>query len=462
MMRFLSLCLFLCLTLLFACKKDSFITSPDANVQTSTDTLKYDTVFTTVGSVTQSFKIFNNNDQKLRLASIRLAGGNASAYSMNVDGLSTSEARDLVVEANDSLYVFVQVKVDPATGNLPFIIRDSINISYNGSEKWVQLEAWGQNAHFLRDRQITVDETWTNDLPYVIQGFLYIEPGITLNIEKGCRIYVHASAPIIVDGSMKVNGLKDTVDRVYFQGDRRDEPYRNFPAAWPGIYFGPSSVDNVFTYAVLNNAYQAIALEEPATNGSPKIVLNECVINNAFDAGIISAGSSIVAVNCLVSNCGRNVVLGKGGDYHFTHCTLASYANAYVNHKDPVLTVSNAAGGATAMLNAQFRNCIFWGDGGLVENEVVVTKEGSAAFTVNFDHNLWKVQNVPANVTTNQMINNQDPRFDSVNVSRQFYNFRLKDDSPARNSGMATPVAIDLDGNPRPVGRADLGCFEKQ
>ena len=455
-MRFLSLSLLLCLLLLFACKKDSFTNSPDANLQTSVDTLKYDTVFTTVGSVTQSFKIFNNNDQKLRLSSVKLAGGSASAFQMNVDGVAGAVVNDLVIEANDSLYVFVQVKVDPVSGNLPFIIRDSIGISYNGNEKWVQLEAWGQHAHFFRDRQIVADETWTNDLPYVIQGFLYIEPGVTLTIEKGSRIYVHADAPIIVDGTMKVNGLKDTADRVYFQGDRLDEPYSHFPAAWPGIYFGPLSIDNEFNYAVLKNAYQAIALEELATNGNPKLVLNECVIDNAYDAGIIAVGSSIVAVNCLVSNCGRNIVLGEGGDYHFTHCTVASYANAFVNHKDPVLTVSNA--GAAASLNAQFRNCIFWGDGGLVENEVMVTKEGAGMFTVHFDHSLWKVQATPAHVTANQMIN-QDPRFDSIDVSRRYYDFRLKDDSPARNSGMVTSVPIDLEGKPRPVGIADRGCF---
>ena len=68
---------------LFACKKESFITSPDARVTITADSLKYDTVFTTTGSVTQSFKIINENDQKLRISSLKLMGGNSSAYKIN-------------------------------------------------------------------------------------------------------------------------------------------------------------------------------------------------------------------------------------------------------------------------------------------------------------------------------------------------------------------------------------------
>jgi predicted amidophosphoribosyltransferase len=58
--------------LFISCTKDSFITSPAALIGLSDDTLHFDTVFTSVGSVTQSLKIFNLNDQKLRLSNIEL------------------------------------------------------------------------------------------------------------------------------------------------------------------------------------------------------------------------------------------------------------------------------------------------------------------------------------------------------------------------------------------------------
>jgi hypothetical protein len=462
-MKAINLALLFFLILLFSCRKESFITSSDARITITADTLKYDTVFTTAGSVTQAFKIINENNQKLSLSSVKLMGGNSSAYKINVDGFAAAEVNDLEIEANDSLYVFVQVNVNQNSTNLPFIIRDSIQINFNGNKRIVQLEAWGQNAHFFRNKEIISDETWTKDLPYVILGYLYIDQNKKLTIEKGCRVYVHATAPIIVDGTLQVNGLKDSVDRVYFKGDRLDEPYKDFPASWPGIYFSPLSKDNVFNYAVIKNSYQSIAVENPSPNANPKVTLNQCVIDNSYDAGVVAVNSSISAVNCLISNCGMNIVLIKGGNYQFTHCTVASVSNNYIQHKDPVLTVTNYDGlNNTSPLNALFRNCIFWGENGTVDDEVFIGKKGSDPFIANFDYNLWKVQTTPASINSNQIINGESPQFDSTDASHRYFNFHLKDSSPAINKGVPTAITIDLDGNTRPNGLPDLGCFEKQ
>lgn len=455
------------LILFYSCKKDSFITSADAQVSISAEEIKFDTVFTTTGSITQSFKIVNENDQKLRLSSIRLMGGSNSYFKINADGFTGPQVSNIEIEANDSVYVFVSVNINQSTANIPFIIQDSIQVSYNGTNRQVNLEAWGQNAHFFRDKKITADETWNNDLPYIILGSLTIDVIRKLTINKGCRIYVHADAPILVDGTLEINGEKDTVDRVYFRGDRLDEPYNDFPAGWPGIFFRSTSRDNVFNYAVINNAYQALAVIDPSLNANPKLVLNESIIDNGYDAGIIAVNSSIRARNCLVSNCGKNIILAKGGDYQFTHCTVASFSNSYIPHRDPVLFVSNYVlvnnSPVTAKLSALFRNCIFWGQDGTVDDEVVVAKSGNTAFNVNFDYNLWKVQTTPANITSTGIINNQNPVFDSINTTKRLYSFRLKDDSPAKNKATNAGVTIDLDGKPRPVGVApDLGCYEKQ
>lgn len=461
MKTFLSIVL-LSLLSLTACRKENFITSPDARVVLSADTLKYDTVFTTTGSVTQSFKIINDNNQKLRISSIKLMGGAGSVFSMNVDGLAATEATNLEVAARDSLYVFVQVRVDPSADDLPFVARDSIVIAYNGVEKKVQLEAWGQNAHFFRNKEIISDETWGNDRPYVVLGYLYVAPGATLTLEKGVRIYAHADAPVIIDGSLRANGEKDTANRIYFQGDRLDQPYSDYPAAWPGIYFREGSSDNVLNHVVIKNAYQGIVTEGPSPNASPKITLNQCIIDNAYDAGILGSQSSITATNCLVSNCGKNIVLEKGGSYDFTHCTVVAYSNSYINHKDPVLLVTDA--NAAMATSALFRNCIFWGESGAVDDEVVLDKKTAQPFSVTFDQVLWKVKELPpaATIVAPQPINNQPPVFDSIDVSRRIYRFYLQGTSPALNAGKVTGTGIDLDGNPRPVGLPDLGCYERQ
>src|SRR5665647_2668302 len=105
---------FILAAIIFSCKKESFITSPQANLSTSADTLKYDTVFTSVGYVTQSFKIFNNNNQKLRLSQVKLSGGASSSFKINVDGTAATEVDNIEINANDSIYVFIQVNVNPS------------------------------------------------------------------------------------------------------------------------------------------------------------------------------------------------------------------------------------------------------------------------------------------------------------------------------------------------------------
>lgn len=450
-----------------SCKKESFITSPDARVIISADTLHYDTVFTGAGSTYRAFTIINDNNQKLRLSSIRLMGGASSNFKMNVDGLSGTVFSNVELEANDSVYVFVQVNVDPASGALPFVIRDSIEISFNGNDRLVQLEAWGQNAHFYRDRVISVNETWNNDLPYVILGSLQVAANTTLTINSGCRIYVNANAPITIDGTLKVNGMKDSLDRVYFMGDRLDDPYKYYPAAWPGLYFRAGSRDNDLTYAVLKNAYQAIGVEDPSVNANPKVTLYECIIDNAYAAGIIAVNSRVSARNCQITNCGQNLVLVKGGFYDFNHCTVATWSNRYIDHKEPVLLLTNFLVANNVVtenpLTANFTNCIFWGENGTPPDEVVVLKSGSTPFNVNFDHGIWKVQSVPSNINPPiSMIANQPPLFNTINTSDNLYDFRLAAGSPALNAGRATSASIDLDGNPRSVGLPDLGCYEKQ
>jgi len=451
---------------ILSCRKDSFITSKDAIVQFSADTLFFDTVFVSTGSVTQVVKIINGNDQQLRLSDVKLMGGAQSYFSININGSPGPGQQNLVLAAGDSLYIFVAVSIRPGAGSLPFIIQDSIQVAFNGVQQFIQLQAWGQNAHFLQDQVIKSNTTWDNTLPYVILGGLQVDTNVTLTIPQGCKVYVHANAPILVDGTLQVTGDKYDSTKVYFLGDRMDEPYSEYPGSWPGIYFRGTSINNHLKYAVIKNAYQAVVAESPSTNANPKLILEECIIDNSYDAGILGAESSIQASNSLISNCGKNIELGYGGSYQFTNCTAAAFSNDLISHTQPVLSVSNYvvqdAGIQTADLNASFVNCIFWGNYGSVTNEVQVFQQGSNPFSVSFANCLWKVQNTPTGVDTTAMITNADPLFDSVDNFRRIYDFHLKPASPAINKGKATGLIIDLDGKPRPVGLPDLGCYEMQ
>ena len=453
---------FFCSTFI-SCKKDGFITGKDARLATSADSLKFDTVFTVTGSITKSFKILNNNDQKLLLSKVKLSGGLLSPYKMNVNGLATAEANNIEIAGNDSIYVFVTVTVNTTTANLPFILSDSIAINYNGLTKFVQLEAFGQNAVFIRNGLVAGNVTFTNILPYVILGGLQIANGASLTINAGTKIYCHADAPILVDGQLVCNGTK--MEPIIFSGDRLDDPYKNFPASWPGIYFRAASKDNLLQVTYIKNAYQAIVVLQPSVNTNPKLFLKQCIIDNAFDAGLLCNNSNVVAENCLFSNNGNNVYVEKGGIYSFTHCTVAAYSNNFVLHKKPSVYFADAdATNQTAALNATMRNCIIYGDAGFVENDLQTKKTGTNSFVVNIDRCLYRATNDPANTVITQSIKNIDPAFDSVDITRQFYNFRVTKNAlaPGINKGISTLLLKDLDDKNRNIGIPDIGAYEKQ
>jgi hypothetical protein len=448
--------------LLYACKKDSFITSSNALLTTSVykDTIKYDTVFTSVGSITQSFKIFNRNNQKLLVSTVKLMGGNASAFKININGAPLNEVDNIEIAANDSIYIFVTVTINPNNKNTPFIQSDSILISYNGNNKFVYLQAYGQNAHFFTNKIITADTTWTNDLPYVILGRLTINPAVTLTIQQGSRIYLHANAPFIVNGTLKVNGTKQ--DSVVFTGDRLDQGYSDLPASWPGIYFYNSSINNVLTYANIQNANQGIEVDSLSTNANPKLILHQCVINNAFSYGLVCNNANVNMDNSLISNCGSNIVINSGGNYNFYNCTVAGYSNQFVVHKTPVLQVSNADSSTTVTnnLSANFYNCIFWGSG--VNDEVIVNKYGANSFTILLSHCIYKAADQPLNTDTLAAIQT-DPLFNNIDQINNLFDFHIIDPAaPGINKGVNTLFPVDLDNFARVLDSFDIGCYEKQ
>jgi len=456
--------IFLSILIFFSCKKDSFITSPDASLNTSADTLSFDTVFTNVGSITQAFKIFNNNNQKLRISSIKLSGGSASPFKINVDGTAAPEVDDVEINSNDSIYVFVQVNVNPSSSALAFILSDSIQINYNGNKKFVQLQAYGQNAIFLKKQIIKGNTTWNKTLPYVILGGIQVDTGATLNIEAGTKIYLHADAPFLVDGTLITNGTKD--EPVIFTGDRLDEDYSGLPASWPGIYFRNTSENNAMIHTVIKNAYQGIIAQALSTTSKPKLNLSRCIIDNIYDAGITGINTNIYADNCLISNCGNNINLEFGGSYRFINCTVASYGTIYIDHKEPVLNIYNylpdVGTNPTAALNAFFQNCIFWGDGGIVDDEIAIDKQGSSSFSATFDHVLYKAQDEIPNATFISSLKNETPMFDSINISKNIFDFHFNKNpsSPAIDAGVATPFLYDLDDKLRD-SKPDIGCYER-
>ncbi|GAO41846.1 choice-of-anchor Q domain-containing protein [Flavihumibacter petaseus] len=464
MVRGFLFCLFIGF-LFSACTKDSLLTSPEAGLAVSTDSLHFDTLFTQTGSITLSFRIYNLNDQRIRISKVALAGGGNSKFRINVNGDQGPIVENIDINARDSAHVFVNTRIDGTGSTLPYVVQDSILIEWNGNNRWVQLDAWGQNAHFHRNGIISSSQTWTNDLPHVLLGQFTVASGATLRLEKGTKVYCHADAPFRVDGTLIANGGPDDEERVVFSGDRLDAPYRDFPAAWPGIHFRSGSKNNSMTYTSVQQAYQGIISEIP-DGPAPGLTLKQCIINNAWDAGLLAIGSHIDATNCLISNCGKNVQLVYGGTYNFDQCTMASYSNLYFIHEHPVVWVTNVLTidgiDYLAPLDAVFTNCIVWGDGTLVPDEFLAEQKAGPPYNVIYQNSLWKMTTVPSHITVSAVLTNEDPWFVNVGGEIKSADFHLQDGSPAIDKGKVNGITVDLDGLKRPVNAPDMGAYEKQ
>ena len=444
-----------------SCKKTSFITSTDALLFTSVDTLHFGTVFTATGSITQSFKIFNSNDQRVLINQLGLRGGSTASFVLNVDGATGTSFSNIEIAPNDSMYVFVAINVNAAATNLPFLIQDSIGINFNAKEIFIQLDAYAQNARFLKNAAVTKDTSWSNDLPVVIIGAFNVNQGKTLTINKGVQVYCHADAAVTINGSLKTFGEKDESERVIFRGDRLDDYYKDLPGSWPGISFAKSSINNQLNYTNIYNATNAVFADNPATNNNPKIIMNQCIISNASVTGIFAVYSSINATNCLISNCANNIKIAAGGNYNFTHCTVASYNTSLLFHETPVLSIGDIDDNNQAFpLSANFVNSIFYGDDGYVTEEIAIQQTVNNPFSLNFENVLFKSTNIATTGFINS-IQGLAPGFVSIDYTNNKYDFHLLPESPCVNAGKSTSISLDLDGNPRDSS-PDIGCYELQ
>ena len=186
-----------------SCEKDQFNTNPNDEIQFSRDTLTFDTVFTSLGTITKSIKVINPFNRDIKISRIRLKS-NTSVFRLNINGVPGNTAENIILEAKDSIYIFVAATIDPTAADLPFIYFDDIIFEYNGRTSEVNVMAWGQNAYFHYGETISGNVTWDNNKPHVIVGKTNADglfvPGVLVNcgakltIDKGCRIYCFSNA----------------------------------------------------------------------------------------------------------------------------------------------------------------------------------------------------------------------------------------------------------------------------
>ena len=454
-------------SLFYGCRKEEL--DENSKLSFSADRVCFDTVFTTVGSATQNFRVHNPYNYDVKV-DIFLAGGRSSAFSINVDGQAGTSFTGVQIPARDSLFIHVKVNVNPNDQSQPFLITDSVIFRHGKTVQDVDLLAYGQNAHFivadegsgsLRYKIIAHEHEvahWTNDLPYVIYGgYAAVDSLGTLVIDPGTKVYFHTGAGIWVYryGNIQAVGTKE--EPILFRGDRTSSWFDTDYAQWDRIWLNESTIDNHFEFVEITNSFIGLQVEALSEMLPGRTVLKNCTIHNTYNSGILARATRISAENCQISNNGACGLQLHIGEYDLTHLTVANYFSQS-KREEPAVYVSNLfKSGDYAYVGdtrANFTNCIIYG---MLTDEVGLYQSGDeTALTATFENCLIRSSQSMSNFVN--CIRNQDPLF--THNSNQDYN--LREGSPAINAGKTgTGVTIDITGAPRDA-TPDIGAFERQ
>ena len=476
--------------ILTSCRKESFTTDPQDKLEFSTDTLRFDTVFTQVGSATRYFKIYNRHSKSIRITSLRLEKGDQSRFNLNVDGISGDSFTDLEIAPNDSMYVFAEVTINPNDQSSPFILDENLVFETNGNTQRVVLEARGQNAVYLPSRFGAGgvagfgcgggEWVWDDPRPYVIYGILVID-SCTVRMPAGTRVYVHGGLGKIEtdtaiyrysDGYMAFRGagkliIEGTSDRpVVIESDRLEPEFDNEPGQWTGIWLQENTRGHQIQHCIIRNSIIGIRVDSASD-----LTLKNTQIYNTAGPGLIGIHADITAENCLFySNAGYCIQLEYGGNYNFTYCTATSYGvdgdalrmgNALC--LDPLCEQYNLF-----PLKARFRNCIFYGSRA-DQISLFDRVDDPARFDYQFSNCIVRVRDLLKDNAYPDFMEHCQPCINADNKDTIFVDPDKRIFRPdtlrsiANRYGAPIPgLNTDLEGKVRDAVMPDAGCFENE
>lgn len=331
MMKRIFLYLIIYIGVLTACSEnDSFTTSRFNLLTFSTDTVKMDTVFSTIGSSTYTFWVYNYSGDGIRLNTVRLRNGNQTGFRVNVDGSYLdnqmgSVVNDLEVRKGDSIRVFVELTAAENLKEEPQLIEDDLVFSLeSGVEQKVHLRSYSWDALQVRNLVISKDTLIESSKPVIVYGEgIKVDSGAVLTL-RNTTLYFHDGAGMDVHGTLKT-------ENVVMRGDRLDRmfdylPYDRVSGQWKGIVFEESSVDNVLTDTEIRNAMTAVRVDSAAMDSTvQRLTMTRCVVHNAKGDGIVSINSHIGLYYCQLTNTYGDCLAVYGGKADIDHCTLGQF-----------------------------------------------------------------------------------------------------------------------------------------
>lgn len=473
--------LFLLIPLFFisftACDEDFHVDSQGRVLQFSKDTLTFDTVFTNIGSATAKILVYNRQNKALNIREIKLAGGAASAFRINVDGAKNANHlfRDIIIRAKDSLYIFIEVKVDPNDVNSPVLVQDSIVFNVEDKHQRILLEAFGQDVEVLRGQVITSNTTLNADKPYLIYDSLRVNPDVTLTIPAGAVFYFHHNANLFVYGNLRVEGTFD--HPVVMRGDRLDNimydkpvPYKYVAGQWGGVYLLSKTGNHVLKNLHMSSGYVGLYFYNDDRNYKPSLEIHNSIIHNFLLYNIVAVNGDLLVTNSEISNSGSYTVYLNGGKHAFYHCTIVNFfsqSSGRPTSRDNTPAVMIMDLNKALAMESVFKNCIITGTS---TNEFALATKFTDLYKGEFQHSYIR-KTKPSELSVYKDIRwyeKNDTVFvrDVYNYKKEgYFDFMLDSISPARDTvadpQISSQYPLDLKGRSRLAdGLPDAGAYE--
>lgn len=388
---------FIILSAVVACSEDDlFTTSQTALLNFSTDSVKVDTVFTSVGSRMYDFWVYNTNQKGIRLKSVRLRNGNQSGFRVNVDGSYLdnslgSVVTDLEVRRGDSIRVFVELTAPENKSNAPQLLEDDILFTLESDVlQKVNLRAVSWDADIKKDLIIKSDTLIESSKPIVIYGRLLVDSAAVLTI-KNTTLYFHDGAGVEVYGTM-------LADHVVFRGDRLDHmfdylPYDRVSGLWNGIRLHASSKDNVIVNSQIRNSINGLVCDSAAySEYNRRLFMERTIVHNSKGHGVELFNAYAEFLKCQFTNAQGDCFSVHGGLVLMDSCTVAQFY-PFVGGRGVALRFSNYYRDYSyPLVGLQMRNSIVTG----YDEDVVMgeSKDSTVAYSFYFENSLLRTPEV--------------------------------------------------------------------
>lgn len=482
-MRFY-LVLFVCFVLLLfsQCRKELISVDPTDKLEFSVDTLRFDTVFTALGSSTQLLKIKNPNRADIFIERAYLSGNSAEQFALNIDGVSGKLIEGIRVRGQDSVYVFAEVTINPNAEDLPFLLQDSLVIEYNENVDFALLEAYGQNANYIFPKTDLCDAVWTKEKPYFLIGNVFVDTLCSLTIMPGTNIHCFTGANLIVAGELQIQGSAE--ERVNFEGHRLEDYFNDLPGQWGNIILLRTAQPSTIQYATISEATTGIVLGSSLDTviqnftlaNAPSLEVYQTVVRNTSSYGVFSFLSNIYLENTLVYGNGeQSLAILFGGACTIEHSSFLGYgqfqnSNGNISsQQDPVLLITDFVEDLITdefiLRDLQFeaRNSIFYGNTSLSDPQNLklageiqwdLQQQNSNQAEIRFKNcGIKTIRNTDTLIFENCLVN-IDPEFQNVRAE----NYAPSLETDYINAGNSSLV-LDVYGNGR-FDQADLGAVE--